>query len=118
LELPGAASVVARIENAPANHPNLKNLALVKQSQSARQRAWRNCVMQTRQNVFVQVFNKAVGLAIPENNGYRFVAAKRYFRLLEKRHYDSVAAIEAAAAEIYTYLFLVELVPVRVQAKR
>jgi hypothetical protein len=69
--------------------------------------------MQIRQNVFVQVFNRAVGLAIPENNGYRFVAAKRYFRRLEKRHFESISAIETAAAEIYAYLFLIELVPVR-----
>jgi len=73
--------------------------------------------MKTSQNVFVQVFNKAVGLAIPDSNGYRFVAAKNYFKRLEKRHYESVAAIEVAATEIYTRLFLIELVPTAVSSK-
>lgn len=74
--------------------------------------------MRTRQNVFVQVFNKAVGLAIPENDGYRFVAAKRCFRRMEKHRYNSVAAIEAVAAEIYTRLFLIEPVPVPVRVRK
>ena len=73
--------------------------------------------MRVRQNVFVQVFNKAAGVAIPEKDGYRFVAAKRYFRRLERRRYESVAAIEAAAAEIYARLFMIEPTPARVRAR-
>ena len=60
------------------------------------------------QNVFVQVFNKAVGLAIPEGNSYRFVAARHYFRRLEKRRYDSIAAIEHAARALYLEFFMIE----------
>jgi hypothetical protein len=74
------------------------------------------------QNVFVQVFNKAAGLAIPEKQGYRFVAAKDCFTHLENRRFDSIAAIEAAAAEIYLKLFMIEpqprLVPARMRNRR
>ena len=73
--------------------------------------------MRTRQNVFVQVFNKAAGLAIPENDGYRFVAAKRCFRRMEKHRYKSIAAIEAVAAGIYAKLFLIEPVPVPIPVR-
>jgi hypothetical protein len=73
--------------------------------------------MRARQNVFVQVFNKAAGVAIPDNGGYRFVSAKRCFRRMERQRYQSIAAIEAVAAGIYARLFLIEPVPVRVPAR-
>ena len=71
--------------------------------------------MRIRQNVFVQVFNKAAGLASPVRGGYRFVAAKRCFRQMETCRYQSIAAIEAVAAAIYAELYLIEPVPVPVR---
>lgn len=62
-------------------------------------------------NVFVEVFNKAAGLAIPEEDGYRFVAAKGCFVHLEERRFSSISAIENAAKEIYVSHYLVEPVP-------
>jgi hypothetical protein len=59
-------------------------------------------------NVFVQVFDRAAGLAIPENGEYRFVAARRWLRPLEKHRYRSVDAIENAARSLFLQLFLVE----------
>ena len=59
-------------------------------------------------NVFVQVFNRAAGLAIPEHGEYRFVAARRWLRPLEKQRYSSIEAIETAARSLFLELFLVE----------
>ena len=59
-------------------------------------------------NLFVQVFDRAAGLAIPENGEYRFVAARRWLRPLEKRRYSNVEAIESAARSLFLQLFLVE----------
>jgi hypothetical protein len=60
-------------------------------------------------NVFVQVFDRAAGLAIPEQGCYRFVSAKRCLRPLEKQRYSSVEAIEAAARSVFLRLFLIDV---------
>ena len=60
-------------------------------------------------NVFVQVFDRAAGLAIPELGSYRFVAAKRWLRPLEKQRYGSIESIEAAARSLFLHVFPVEV---------
>ena len=50
--------------------------------------------------VFVQVLNRAAGLAFRESDGYRFVAARRDLLLLEEQRWPELYELEKAATEI------------------
>lgn len=50
--------------------------------------------------IFVQVLNRAAGLAFKEPEGYRFVAARRDLEPLEKQGPWHLDDLEQAAAEI------------------